>query len=185
MAAVMASDSQILALSTMFTEDIFAFYQGAARFGHATQVLTGRIFVVIVTTVAYVIAMRIPQSIFDVATQYAFAGYSALTPLLVAALFWMIHGLRSDMQQRFERGDQRETDALTRTRDELAQFKIEVARTYVPLSLIRDLDRRISDHMIRIEVPCTTAFARATTPRYCSLHCARSQPKRSRRRCCA
>ena len=29
MAAVMASDSQILALSTMFTEDVFAFYSGA------------------------------------------------------------------------------------------------------------------------------------------------------------
>ena len=28
MAAVMASDSQILALSTMFTEDVFAFYGG-------------------------------------------------------------------------------------------------------------------------------------------------------------
>ena len=31
MAAVMASDSQILALSTMFTEDVFAFYGGTAR----------------------------------------------------------------------------------------------------------------------------------------------------------
>ena len=88
MAAVMASDSQILALSTMFTEDIFAFYQGTARFGHAMQVMTGRIFVVLVTAVAYLIALRIPQSIFDVATQYAFAGYAALVPLLVAALFW-------------------------------------------------------------------------------------------------
>jgi SSS family solute:Na+ symporter len=88
MAAVMASDSQILALSTMFTEDVFAFYQGTARFGHSMQVLTGRIFVVIVTMVSYAIALRIPQSIFDVATQYAFAGYAALVPLLVAALFW-------------------------------------------------------------------------------------------------
>jgi SSS family solute:Na+ symporter len=88
MAAVMASDSQILALSTMFTEDVFAFYQGTARFGHAMQVLTGRIFVVLVTLVSYVIALRLPQSIFDVATQYAFAGYAALAPLLVAALFW-------------------------------------------------------------------------------------------------
>ena len=88
MAAVMASDSQILALSTMFTEDIFAFYQGAARFGHDLQVWTGRLFVVLVTAVAYLIALRIPQSIFDVATQYAFAGYSSLVPLLVAALFW-------------------------------------------------------------------------------------------------
>ena len=88
MAAVMASDSQILALSTMFTEDVFAFYQGTKRFGHEMQVLTGRVFVVLVTAIAYVIALRIPQSIFDVATQYAFAGFSSLVPLLVAALFW-------------------------------------------------------------------------------------------------
>jgi SSS family solute:Na+ symporter len=88
MAAVMASDSQILALSTMFTQDVFAFYGGRRRFGEAVQVLTGRLFVLAITVVAYVIAMRMPQSIFDVATQYAFAGYAALSPLLVAALFW-------------------------------------------------------------------------------------------------
>jgi hypothetical protein len=70
---------------------------------------------------------------------------------VAAALFWMIHGLRRDMQERIERGDLRDSEALTRTREDLAQFKIEVARTYVPLSLIRDLDRRISDHLIRIE----------------------------------
>ena len=87
-AAVMASDSQILALSTMFTEDVFAFYGGAARFGPSVQVQTGRIFVVLLTVVAYSIAMTAPQSIFDIASQYAFAGYSALSPLLVAALFW-------------------------------------------------------------------------------------------------
>src|SRR6202008_1284722 len=40
------------------------------------------------TIVAYVIALRMPQSIFDIATQYAFAGYSALSPLLIAAIFW-------------------------------------------------------------------------------------------------
>jgi Na+/proline symporter len=88
MAAVMASDSQILALSTMFTEDVFAFYGGRRRFGEAAQVQTGRAFIVLITAVAYVIALRVPQSIFDVATQYAFAGYSALSPLLVGALFW-------------------------------------------------------------------------------------------------
>ena len=44
MAAVMASDSQILALSTMFTEDVFAFYGGKSRFGEAVQVQTGRVY---------------------------------------------------------------------------------------------------------------------------------------------
>jgi SSS family solute:Na+ symporter len=88
MAAVMASDSQILALSTMFTEDVFAFYGGKDRFGEAVQVQTGRIFVVVLTVIAYVVALRAPQSIFDLAVQYAFSGYAALSPLLIAALFW-------------------------------------------------------------------------------------------------
>jgi SSS family solute:Na+ symporter len=88
MAAVMASDSQILALSTMFTEDVFAFYGGKTRFGEHVQVQTGRLFVVVLTVIAYAIAMRAPQGIFDLAVQYAFSGYAALSVLFFAALFW-------------------------------------------------------------------------------------------------
>ncbi|MBD0325512.1 MAG: hypothetical protein ICV68_03735, partial [Pyrinomonadaceae bacterium] len=88
MAAVMATDSQILALSTMFTEDVFAFYGGKRRFGESVQVQTGRIFVIVLTIIAYAIAMRAPEAIFDLAIQYAFSGFAALSPLLVAALFW-------------------------------------------------------------------------------------------------
>ncbi len=88
MAAVMASDSQILALSTMFSEDIFAFYGGKERFGERAQVVTARVFVIALTVVAYAIALKFPQPIFDLAVQYAFSGYSALMPLLVGALFW-------------------------------------------------------------------------------------------------
>jgi SSS family solute:Na+ symporter len=88
LAAVMASDSQILALSTMFTEDVFAHYEGKARFGEAAQVHTGRAFVVLFTAVAYAIALHAPESIFALAVQYAFSGFAALSPLLLAALFW-------------------------------------------------------------------------------------------------
>ncbi|MFN2494101.1 MAG: sodium:solute symporter [Pyrinomonadaceae bacterium] len=88
MAAVMASDSQILALSTMFTEDVFAFYGGKRRFGEAVQVQTGRVFIVIITLFAYAVALRAPETIFELAIQYAFSGFAALSPLLVAALFW-------------------------------------------------------------------------------------------------
>jgi solute:Na+ symporter, SSS family len=88
MAAVMASDSQILALSTMFTEDVFAFYGGKRRFGEAVQVMTGRIFIVLITMFAYAVALRAPETIFELAIQYAFSGFAALSPLLVAALFW-------------------------------------------------------------------------------------------------
>jgi SSS family solute:Na+ symporter len=88
MAAVMASDSQILALSTMFTEDVFAFYGGKRRFGERVQIQTGRIFIVLITLFAYAIALRAPETIFELAIQYAFSGFAALSPLLVAALFW-------------------------------------------------------------------------------------------------
>ncbi|HSK62930.1 MAG TPA: sodium:solute symporter family protein [Pyrinomonadaceae bacterium] len=88
MAAVMASDSQILALSTMFTEDVFAFYGGKRRFGETVQVMTGRIFIVLITLFAYVIALQAPESIFELAIQYGFSGFAALSPLLIAALFW-------------------------------------------------------------------------------------------------
>jgi SSS family solute:Na+ symporter len=67
---------------------VFAFYGGKTRFGENVQVQTGRLFVVLLTIVAYFIALRAPQGIFDLAVQYAFSGYAALSPLLVAALFW-------------------------------------------------------------------------------------------------
>jgi len=88
MAAVMASDSQILALSTMFTEDVFAFYGGKRRFGESVQVQTGRAFVILLTVLAYAVALRAPETIFEIAIQYAFSGFAALSPLMVAALFW-------------------------------------------------------------------------------------------------
>jgi len=88
MAAVMASDSQILALSTMFTEDVFAHYGHTERYGEAVEVATGRLFVIVLTMAAYAIALAAPQPIFDLAVQYAFSGYCSLFVLLPAALFW-------------------------------------------------------------------------------------------------
>lgn len=90
MACVMASDSQILALGTMFTEDVFTFYGGARRFGAAAQVWTGRMFVVAVTVFAYIVALiaKDQVGIFELAIRFAFSGYAALAPLMIAALFW-------------------------------------------------------------------------------------------------
>ncbi|MBE7466296.1 MAG: sodium:solute symporter family protein [Planctomycetes bacterium] len=90
MACVMASDSQILALCTMFTEDIFAYYGGKERFGEKAQVWTGRAFVVVVTVTAYLIALQLKDKagIFELAIRFAFSGFAALAPIMVAALFW-------------------------------------------------------------------------------------------------
>jgi SSS family solute:Na+ symporter len=90
MACVMATDSQILAMSTMFTEDVFAHYGGRKRFGPQTEVWTGRAFVVGVTVVAYLIGLQLKDqaSIFELAIRFAFSGFAAMAPVMIAALFW-------------------------------------------------------------------------------------------------
>ncbi len=90
MACVMASDSQILALSTMFTEDVFTYYGGKDRFGDKVQVWAGRAFVVLITLVAYLVALALKNqaSIFELAIRFAFSGFAALAPVMLAALFW-------------------------------------------------------------------------------------------------
>ena len=86
----------------------------------------------------------------------------------VAALFHMLHGLRKDLNARIDRADERDSDALGRTREDLAAFKLEVARTYVPLSLIREVDRRLSQQLLRIEEKLEEV-SRATTAAAASL----------------
>jgi hypothetical protein len=75
----------------------------------------------------------------------------ALEAPVIAALFWMLHAFRRDFDKRVEHGDLRVAGGLERTREDLAGFKLEVARTYVPLSVIRDVDQRLSEQLRRIE----------------------------------
>lgn len=90
MACVMASDSQILALSTVFTEDLFAYYGGRKKFGPKAEVWAGRAFIVLIGVVSYVIALALKEkaNIFELAIRFAFSGFAALAPVMLAALFW-------------------------------------------------------------------------------------------------
>jgi Na+/proline symporter len=85
--AVMGSDChQILGLSTMFTKDVFSYY-GGSRVTERQTVIMGRTFILIANGIAYVIALGQPP-IFELAVTYAFSGFAALAPMMVAALFW-------------------------------------------------------------------------------------------------
>ncbi|WP_394793881.1 sodium:solute symporter [Armatimonas sp.] len=90
MACVMASDSQILALSTMFTEDLFAYYGGRKKYGQKGEVVAGRAFIVAICVVSYLIALQLKDQagIFELAIRFAFSGFAALAPIMLAALFW-------------------------------------------------------------------------------------------------
>jgi SSS family solute:Na+ symporter len=89
--AVMGSDAhQVLALSTMFTKDIYQHYGGREKYGEKAAVHFARGFIIVVTLAAYVIALGLKekQGIFEIAVRYAFSGFAAMAPVMVAALFW-------------------------------------------------------------------------------------------------
>ena len=90
---------------------------------------------------------------------------AAVDTPFIALLAWMLHQLRRSLLQLPDRdaaeppppsappapSHNAHLGAIERTREELSAFKLEVARTYVPLSLIRDVDGRLTSHLVRIE----------------------------------
>ena len=100
-----------------------------------------------------------------------------LPPQLVAALadaplallmLWMMTQLRRDINARPDappaepRGAAEAARAIQAARDELSAFKLEVARTYVPLSLIRDMDARLTQQLGRLEAKLDEVSRAAT-----------------------
>jgi SSS family solute:Na+ symporter len=89
--AVMGSDAhQVLALSTMFTKDVVVHYGGREKLGERGSVHFARGFILVVTVIAYFVALALKekQGIFEIAVRYAFSGFAAMAPIMVAALFW-------------------------------------------------------------------------------------------------
>ncbi len=89
--AVMGSDAhQVLAMSTMFTKDIYTHYGGREKYGEKAAVHFARAFILAVTVIAYLIALYLKsrQGIFEIAIRFAFSGFAAMAPVMIAALFW-------------------------------------------------------------------------------------------------
>src|SRR6185312_5709253 len=79
--AVMGSDAhQVLAMSTMFTKDIYVHYGGREKYGEKAAVYFARGFIVIVTVIAYLVALYLKQKqgIFEIAVRFALSGFAAM-----------------------------------------------------------------------------------------------------------
>jgi hypothetical protein len=81
---------------------------------------------------------------------------------VLGALFLMIQGVKKDLQQRLDELARRKLDSLLALRDDLAAHKLDVARGYAPLHAIRDIDRRLSLQLVRIEEKLERLGARPT-----------------------
>ncbi|RMH19650.1 MAG: sodium:solute symporter family protein [Acidobacteria bacterium] len=87
-AAVMSSlDSQVLSVGTMFTQDVVRHYGFHDRMSERAQILSGRLFVIAVVALTYLLSLHLDATIFGLAV-WSFSGFAALLPLAVAALYW-------------------------------------------------------------------------------------------------
>jgi len=87
-AAVMSSlDSQVLSLGTMFTKDIVLHYGYHHKMTDRQQILSGRLFVVAILVITYLLSLVTRATIFSMGT-WSFTGFAGLLPLIVAALYW-------------------------------------------------------------------------------------------------
>jgi hypothetical protein len=85
---------------------------------------------------------------------------------LALVLMWMVGQLRRELAGKAEPPAQPPAPppaARGAAREELDAFKLEVARTYVPLSLIRDMDARLTQQLARFEEKLDEVSRAATT----------------------
>ena len=88
LAAIMSSlDSQFLCIGTIFSNDIVTHYRGKENVSDAQQVLYTRLFIIAIVGVTYLLSLGNPRSVFDLGV-WCFSGFSALFPIVVAALYW-------------------------------------------------------------------------------------------------
>ena len=70
---------------------------------------------------------------------------------VIGGLFWLILHLRREAEQALDALRLRADAAQAQVRDALAAYKLEVAKSYVPIGTLKDLEQRLTGHLLRIE----------------------------------
>lgn len=87
LAAVMSLDSQVLAASNMFTNDLVRHYGFHDKLSERQVVLLGRVFVILIVAICWGLSLVLKPTLFAIAV-WSFTGFAGLLPTLIAALFW-------------------------------------------------------------------------------------------------
>ncbi|MCG8407450.1 MAG: sodium:solute symporter family protein [Phycisphaerales bacterium] len=88
LAAIMSSlDSQFLCIGSIFANDIVAHYISRDRLTDRQRVVYGRLFVVFIVLVTYLLALTRPGGVFTLGV-WCFSGFASLFPLVFAAVYW-------------------------------------------------------------------------------------------------
>lgn len=70
---------------------------------------------------------------------------------VMAGLFWLNWRTRRDGETALDDARHEFETGLSFLRDNLAAYKLEVAKSYASISYLKEVERRLTDHLVRIE----------------------------------
>jgi hypothetical protein len=76
---------------------------------------------------------------------------SAVELPVLGGLFWLQHSQHERMAQALAKLQAEQRTAIAATRAALADYKLEVAQSYASLSHLKDVETRLTEHLLRIE----------------------------------
>jgi hypothetical protein len=71
-------------------------------------------------------------------------------PALVG-LFWLGWRTRRDTESSLDEARQKLEAGLAHSCEQLSAFKLEVAKSYASIAYLKEVERRLTDHLVRIE----------------------------------
>lgn len=69
----------------------------------------------------------------------------------LAGLFWLIHHQRDRYDQAIQQIQAEQRAAISATRAALSDFKLDVAQRYASIAYLKDVETRLTEHLLRIE----------------------------------
>ena len=70
---------------------------------------------------------------------------------VLAGLFWLNWRTRRDCETAINDAAHESETGLRWLRDQLAAYKLEVAKSYASITYLKEVERRLTSHLIRIE----------------------------------
>lgn len=69
----------------------------------------------------------------------------------LSGLLWMIWRTRRDQEEEMRRHKEATDKAVVQAREALSAYKLEVAKTYASISYLKEVEQRLTEHLLRIE----------------------------------
>ena len=80
---------------------------------------------------------------------------TAIEAPVLGCMFWLIHHGRRELERALLRIYREIQGNLNMVLDNLAQSKLEIARFYATVTDLKDVEQRLTDHLLRLETRLT------------------------------